>query len=391
MLRNLKRCNQQLLYLEFKGCAHISTIRGGISYAKADSIKFQSKIMSKLVGHRVVGSKKRWYPSNEGSTSHLAKHRNAEIFSNTHITKSNAGGGGKNTTRRMAVLNKLFMSHITDLLATGEASEAILGRGLQVTRVKISPDFSCINVYWLGSGDALADGLLETELQRCSGRLRHELSQLMLMSEVPRIKFAREKKFSSVAQVEALLRNIDFVTADEISEDNMEDAKYEKYNFVANIMQREFYGKSSSAAITANGADEEHFPEMRHDVFGLDHRYIMSKLMTKMRKSQQAWEYHSQKGNTAVKQIPPADESLEKIQQKLTEAAEKSEKFAIFLAKRREYRNTPERKKHDRASEWTEVHAEQAAIEAALTPTQRSLLEAEDYLYEEHDKSEHNK
>nr|XP_014086573.2 uncharacterized protein LOC106615066 [Bactrocera oleae] len=395
MLRNVPRCNQHLLHIEWssKGYAHISTAGGGISYSKADNIKFQSKVISKLVGHRISGSKKRWYPSNDLNTSNSTRQRNAEMFNSAHITKSSGSGSGKNTTRRMVVLNKLFMKHITDLLATGEASESILGRGLQVTRVKISPDFAYINVYWLAGGEPLADAQLETELQRCSGRLRHELSQLMLMSEVPRIKFAREKKLSNIAQVEELLRTIDFGTPEDTAEENIKAVDEQvQHNLVANLMQREFYGKNDKSEANANKCDnEEQFPEMRQDVLGLDHQHIMSKILTKMRKSQHAWEQHSRKDSDTVSTNEAGNtvESLEQIQQKLAEAAAKSASFEKFLAKRRERKNTPERKRHDRASEWMDERAEQAALEAAaatvLTPAQRRLLESEDYILEDQD------
>ncbi|XP_011211974.2 uncharacterized protein LOC105232072 [Bactrocera dorsalis] len=395
MLRNVHRCNQHLIHIEWssKGCAHISTACGGVSYAKADNIKFQSKIISKLVGHRISGSKKRWYPSNDVNTSNSTRQRNAEMFNSAHITKSTGSGGGKNTTRRMVVLNKLFMKHITDLLATGEASESILGRGLQVTRVKISPDFAYINVYWLAGGEPLADAQLELELQRCSGRLRHELSQLMLMSEVPRIKFAREKKLSNIAQVEGLLRTIDFGPQEETAEGSTEAVgEHVQHNLVANLMQREFYGKNDIPVANENKCEnEEEFPEMRHDVLGLDHQHIMSKILTKMRKSQHAWEQHTRKDTTLVSsnEAGNAAESLEQIQQQLTRAAENSTSFEKFLAKRRERKSTPERKRHDRASEWVDESAEQAALEAAaatvLTPAQRRLLESEDYLFEDQD------
>ncbi|XP_017495093.1 PREDICTED: uncharacterized protein LOC108383226 [Rhagoletis zephyria] len=392
MLRNVHRCNQQLLHIErcSRGCAPISTTCGGAAaFAKADSITFQSKVMSKLIGHRVSGSKKRWYPSNESNTSNSSRQRNAEMFNNAHINKSTAGG--KTTTRRMVVLNKLFMKHITDLLATGEASEAILGRGLQVTRVKIAPDFATINVYWLGRGEPLSDALLETELQRCSGVLRHELSQLMLMSEVPRVQFTREKRLSNINQVEDILRSIDFGATEEIT-DAVEGVERERENAIANLMQREFYGKNAlqdASAHTAaeSEAGEEHFPEMRHDVLGLDHRHIMSKLLTKMRKSQQAWDEHAQKVGTTGNEMTERGGKLERVQQKLAEAAEKAERFEKFLAKRREPKNTPERKRHDRASDWIDEDAEQAARDAAaegmLSPAQRRLLEAEDYLDED--------
>jgi hypothetical protein len=37
--------------------------------------------------------------------------------------------------RRVAVLNKLFMRHITDMMASGEVASEIFGRGIEISRV----------------------------------------------------------------------------------------------------------------------------------------------------------------------------------------------------------------------------------------------------------------
>jgi len=37
--------------------------------------------------------------------------------------------------RRVAVLNKLFMRHITDMMASGEVANEILGRGIEISGV----------------------------------------------------------------------------------------------------------------------------------------------------------------------------------------------------------------------------------------------------------------
>ncbi|KAH8387158.1 hypothetical protein KR093_005067, partial [Drosophila rubida] len=251
----------------------------------------QSRILGKLFGSRVAGSKKRWYPSSNsaGSTSASSYQPPSVVFQASQFGKSNSSGSKQNT-RRVAVLNKLFMTHITDLLATGEAAETILGRGLQVTRVKISSDFSCVNVYWMGN-----DAQLETELQRCSGQLRHELSQLRLMGEVPRIKFVRDRSGSNITQVEGILRTLNLQPAAETEEEQtpelaqqVDDPHYD----VAQTTRREFYGQAATTTTTTAT------PEMRHDVLGLDHSLIMDKILGKMRKSKQAWEQHQ--SGTAV-------------------------------------------------------------------------------------------
>lgn len=54
------------------------------------------------------------------------------------VTKlSDARGQGKESNRRISVLNKLFMKNITDLMATDNFSEGISGYGLQVSFRKL--------------------------------------------------------------------------------------------------------------------------------------------------------------------------------------------------------------------------------------------------------------
>ncbi|KAH8267043.1 hypothetical protein KR044_004652, partial [Drosophila immigrans] len=273
MLRN------RLLPLSLQQAAH--SWRRSKTTSNSNATR-QSKILGKLFGSRVAGSKKRWYPSSDvgnnsgGASSSAGYQPPSVVFQASQFGKGNNSSGSKQNTRRIAVLNKLFMTHITDLLATGEAAEAILGRGLQVTRVKITSDFSCVNVYWLGN-----DATLETELQRCSGLLRHELSQLRLMGEVPRIKFVRDRSGSNINQVEGILRTLNLQPVEE-EEQQEESPHYD----VAQTARQEFYGQPTTTTTVATT------PEMRHDVLGLDHRLIMDKILGKMRKSKQAWEQH---------------------------------------------------------------------------------------------------
>lgn len=45
---------------------------------------------------------------------------------------------GKRSVRRAAMLNKMFMKQITDLMSTGTVSMNIVGRGIEISKVLIS-------------------------------------------------------------------------------------------------------------------------------------------------------------------------------------------------------------------------------------------------------------
>ncbi|EDW08066.1 uncharacterized protein LOC6586329 [Drosophila mojavensis] len=342
----------------------------------------QSNIISKLFGSRLTGTKKHWYPchntngnSSNNNSSSGSFQSVSVMFQSSQFGKSKLRGS-RNNTRRMSVLNKLFMTHITDLLATGQAAESILGRGLQVSRVKICSDFSCINVYWLGS-----DISLEADLQRCSGQLRHELSQLRLMGEVPRIKFVRDKSGSSINNVEGILRSLNLSKPVEYELDGqgMQVEQQLKHSFdAAQTMRQEFYGNAATLSPTTQ------LSEMRHDVLGLDHRLIMDKILVKMRKSKSAWEQHKQiDRHQLIPELVCMHHKIAEVEANVVTL--KSNHFAEFLANRRERKQTPERKKHQR--ELEDYVAETTTDEddlQALTPDQRQRYTQSDYILEDH-------
>lgn len=397
MLRNQHRSKQIVKYFLFS-CQQQQRLlqqQSSVLYNKSTNVFRQGKIMEKLFGHRVSGSKKRWFPSADSTQSADSN----VVFKQSQFGKA-PNSRGKNDTRRVNVLNKLFMKHITDLMATGEISESILGKGLQVTRVKISQDFAFVNVFWLCSGEVGKDVLLEHELQRCSGLLRHELSQLCLMGEVPRIKFVKDKLYTNMHQVEALLKNMDFGTDEEEQQKN---EIHFQIKHAADNLRQEFYGRKTTENPSKTQQDlkestetintlDINVPEMRHDSFGLDHKAIMLKILTKMRKSKQAWDQHLQNNTTDfdndnTSTVPSTSFSqLAKINEKLAKADADSEKFKTFLAKRKEKRNTPERKQfnvYDHYVDKENAIDQHDSPELMLSSRQRQLYEAEDYLQDE--------
>lgn len=335
---------------------------------KSASIRTQAKVMGKLFGNRVAGSKKRWYPTHEVAPALPA----AQMIKPSQYQ-------GKNTSRRMTVLNKLFMKHITDLLATGETSEMILGRGLQISNVKISSDFSAINIFWSGGVENVEDNAdLEQELQRCSGLLRHELSQLCLMGQVPRIHFVRDKKHINMNQVDRLLRNMDF--GEDYAATDITDTVKRDFHWKVDNTEQVKEEQSSDQCPRVRQT-----PEMRHDVLGLDHRNIILKIHTKMRKSKQAWEQHETAlaskeslSNDSTKNVS-SENNLTSISQKLASAAAVEEQFDKFLLKRRERRNTPKRKKFQLDDPSTDLAATNAVIE-------QWNEDDDDFIYEEDNK-----
>lgn len=189
------------------------------------------------------------------------------------------------------------MKNITELMAT---EEEILGRGIEISRVKVAADFQNINIYWLAKGRIEDDEALDNLLRRCSGRLRHEISQLRVMGEVPRMHFVKDLEFSKYVQVERVLKGADLGK----EEDHLEDEEEPARNSTKSL------------------------PEMRHDVLGLNHRKIQEKLkVTKV-----AWDQYKSSCGSEV----PIGESLSDVwERKKLEDADREQRFQQFLLKKR--------------------------------------------------------
>lgn len=293
-----------------------------LKYEKRET-KFLQKIMGK-------SSKRKVFISDE-----LPRSVTASKLSSAH-------GQGKESNRRINVLNKLFMTNITNLMTTETFGQEILGYGVQVSRVKVTPDFHSVNVFWLAKGDE-HDSSVEKILKSMSGALRHELSQLRLMGEVPRINFVKDKLYSKAAEVDSMLKKADF------GEDFVPT---DPTLFMTSIPELEM---SLSPEIKAkiveleNSTDDYHeqeLPEMRNDVLGIDHTEIMKKITKSMDKTKVAWEKYESKsyGNDLDPSV--RNSSMEDSISKLNKDVEVRENFIKFLEKRQyAKKSTPERKK----------------------------------------------
>ncbi|XP_052891967.1 putative ribosome-binding factor A, mitochondrial [Anopheles moucheti] len=175
---------------------------------------------------------------------------------------------GKESNRRIAVLNKLFMKNITDLMATGSFASDLYGYGIQISRVRVAPDFREASIYWFSTNlnkDVKIDGILKP----LSSRLRHELSQLRLMGEVPQLTFVQDKRYYVEGLLNSLLKQADY------GEDGTEEYEQEH---------------------SQTGSEEHRLlePEMKHDILGLDHAQIMNRIRQSVDKTNKAWKMHQE-------------------------------------------------------------------------------------------------
>nr|CAH7737706.1 unnamed protein product [Callosobruchus chinensis] len=184
-------------------------------------------------------------------------------------------------SRRVTILNKLFMRHITDQMATGEYAPEILGHGIEVNKVKVTPDYKVLRVYWIAR-KTKNDEAIEKILNRNAGFLRHELSSLQLMGKVPMIQFIKDKEYRSISELDNRLSVADF-GEDHIPIDPADKLKSElelcvslEENTKEKIKQSEEFSEIEDAPL----------PAMPQNVLGLDHAAILNRVKKHMKTSE---------------------------------------------------------------------------------------------------------
>lgn len=166
-----------------------------------------------------------------------------------------------------------------------------------------------IKVFWLAKGSE-DDEAIEMLLRKCSGHLRHELSQLRVMGEVPRIIFVKDLEFARFVEVERILKGADKGS----DEDHFHD----------------------EGSLT--GGSENQLPEMRHDVLGLNHSLIFGKIQEKLKVTRLAWDqFKSNSPANDPSEGTASSSSLDDAWEvKRLQTIEREDRFAEFLRAKRQ-------------------------------------------------------
>lgn len=225
------------------------------------------------------------------------------------------------TRRRMTVLNKIFMEHITDMMSTGEIEPELLNRNVEVSHVKITADFKFLNIYWIDNSTATSN--TEDLLRSCAFQLRKHLTQLSVMGFVPPIQFVKCRHINDIKEVERRLAIADY------GEDHIPNV----YPFAANRVVTSNDLTCDDNKVSEKDDDFEiSLPLMRQDVFDLDHSRIMLKIKTSLNKSRETLKRRIENAQSYA--IPPAKPDEQDVPNFLSKE-EQEKLFAKFLTQRR--------------------------------------------------------
>lgn len=226
-------------------------------------------------------------------------------------------GPTKLSNRRTAVLNKMFMRHITDLIASGPIGYELSGLGLEITRITVCQNYHGLNIFWTASGTHDMD-FVEQKLTSINKQLRHELHQMQLMGNVPHLTFVRDEQVSYFDALDAAIANADY------GDDFEPSYGKSKHN-------NDFEVQDDKAVAT-----EFTLLPMRQDVFGLDHALIMGRVKQSMAKTQQAWKAYENKQTNLTSSKPfTFTTSFESIRQEQISDKNSADVLKEFLQHRK--------------------------------------------------------
>ncbi|CAG0903946.1 unnamed protein product [Darwinula stevensoni] len=190
-------------------------------------------------------------------------------------------------SRRVQILNSLFLEHISDVLATGELSAGLRGTGFEITQVKVSPTFDGVNVYWIAPLSEREP--LSRTLQDCGFALRRRLMEFHVLGRVPPIHFIRDADYERQAKLEELFRIADYGRPE--THGSSHGSSHESSHESSHLFEQD--------EVALEAFD---MPKMRNDLFGLDHAHIMAQVRCGKEKTSRA---QSQRQGS----LPPAEDA----------------------------------------------------------------------------------
>lgn len=229
----------------------------------------------------------------------------------------------KITARRSIVLNKMFMRHVSEIMADGPHGLELSQLGLIITQVKVCQHYHGLNIFWTATATDDFEMVAE-KLESIKKSVRHQLHQMQVMGNVPHITFVRDFQLSYLDELQAVISKADY--GDGYEPSSTKRAK-EKSDF-------DIRGENEAAV------EESSLPPMRHDVFGVDHARIMGRIKQSMAKSKQAWIAYDKRMSSETDTAKPftLSTSFESIRQEHESAKNTEQLLKDFLVKRKQIR-----------------------------------------------------
>lgn len=279
----------------------------------------ESKMLAKLM----TGKRKPFYKWEDTTTR-----KTPTLFQETSTKRPT-----KITTRRSIVLNKMFMRHVTEVMANGPVGFELSQLGLVITQVKVCQNYHGLNIFW--TANATDDfELVAQKLEAIKKSVRHQLHQMQVMGNVPHITFVRDNQLSYLDEIHAMIEKADY--GDDYVPSQTKRANEKSEFDICGENPRKIDEETGEEIVVKQSS----LPPMRHDVFGVDHARIMGHIKQAMSKSKQAWNAYDKKLSSEPNSTKPFTfaTSFESIRQEHESATNSEQLLKEFLVKRKQMR-----------------------------------------------------
>lgn len=276
----------------------------------------ESKMLAKLM----TGKRKPFYKWEDTTTP-----KRPSILEETSTKRPT-----KITARRAVVLNKMFMRHVSEIMANGPTGLELSQLGLVITQVKVCQHYHGLNIFWTATATDDFD-MVDQKLESIKKSVRHQLHQMQLMGNIPHITFVRDSQLSYMDELQAVISKADYGDDYEPGSKKRSNEKSEFDVHGENIGQETGEGEVNRMSS---------LPPMRRDVFGVDHALIMGRIKQSMAKSKQAWIAYDKRMSSETSSVKPftLSTSFESIRQEHETAKNSEQLLKDFLVKRKQLR-----------------------------------------------------
>ncbi|XP_059801492.1 uncharacterized protein LOC132378534 isoform X4 [Hypanus sabinus] len=186
----------------------------------------------------------------------------------------------KEGTLRMRALNKILYKAITDLLNSTEVSPEIFEEKIEISKVRLTVDFSACRVYWVPSGLLEKDNHIQQVLEKHSPRVRHLLITQQVMGCPPPVVFVRDREQAAIAEVESLLNIADYGSINTADATQVLDTKHFGQLAADPALKPTHQGSSPVSSHLPPSA-----PEL--DLFGINHDLLNKQILEYKKKNTQ--------------------------------------------------------------------------------------------------------
>lgn len=240
-------------------------------HSRSDQLTKMGMILENMISDK--DKKKNWHLN---ILNNKAKCRN--VFEKVHKPR-----------RRRSVLNSLFIKNITDVISTGEIVPEIMGYGIEITGVKISPCCKILNVFWqVHTRHFESSEYIVRLLTIAAPKIRAELISRNVLGHVPHIYFLRDSTNMMIAAFDEAMAKLDLPSNAESAIVPDDSFTKDIYSFKTSTVKKE---GADTAALTTGTKNISPCPEnpsdMKSDVFGLNRDAMLEKIVASKKKVKQ--------------------------------------------------------------------------------------------------------